>query len=113
MQTLEKRTADNRLFDIDFTLLLDSTETIASITSVTADQGGLTFASQMVNTILLTYPSGRQAQIGKVVRVLIGGGLIPPGQSSLLCVVRVLVATTLNPAIEATVVLKLTDRPVI
>ena len=109
MQTLEKRTADNRLFDVDCTLLLDTPETITAITAITADHGGLTFSGQAVNSATLTYPNGRQALPGKVVQVYISGGTIPVGSTFLLCTVRVLMVTTVNPAIEATVLLKLTN----
>lgn len=111
MQILKKRTADNRLFYIDCSHLLDVTETITSITSITADQGGLAFASQSINNTVITFANGRQAQPGKVILVLISGGAIPVGQKSLLCIVRALMLTSVSPALEATVPLELTDTP--
>jgi hypothetical protein len=111
--TIEKRTADSRWFDVDCTRLLDPTETIVSITSITCDQGNLAFSSQKVNAQALTYPDGSVAAIGKVAQVRISGGVIPAGSRQLICVIRVLLATNLNPAIEATVLLRLLDIPFI
>ena len=111
MQILEKRTADARLFSIDCSLLLDPAETITSVTSITSDQGGLTFGTVAINSAVLNYPNGRQAQVGKVMQFTISGGTIPAGQISLMCIVRALMQTSINPAIEATAILKLTNTP--
>ena len=86
MQTLEKRSADSLKFDIDCSSLLASTETISSVTSVTATPvttTPLVFGTATVNTLAQTYTdaygSTRTAAIGKVVQVNISGGLIATG----------------------------------
>jgi hypothetical protein len=109
MQVLDKRTADNRGYDIDCSLLLNPTETITSVTSITADQGTLTFGTPLVNAAPVTYSNGTIAAIGKVVQVEISGGTIPAYSHEVMCTIRALVVTNQNPAIEATVLLRLTN----
>ncbi|MEJ7685638.1 MAG: hypothetical protein WKG52_00810 [Variovorax sp.] len=108
-QVLDKRTADSRQYDIDCSLLLAPGETITSITAVTADQGGLAFSTPAANDVAVTYPDGRVVPIAKVVQVLITAGAIPAGSQELVCTIRALLVTNLNPALEATVLLRLTD----
>ncbi|MDN8617858.1 hypothetical protein [Variovorax ginsengisoli] len=110
-KVLDKRTADSRVYDIDCTDLLATGETISSVTSVTADQGTLTFGSPSINAAPIAYADGRTAAIGKVIQVQISAGTIPTGQSNLQCTVRALFATNVSPAVEATVVLRLIDTP--
>jgi len=110
-QVLDKRTADNRLFDIDCSKLLQAGETITSITSVLADQGGLVFTSPTVNSVPITYPDGRVVPIGQVCQVLISGGAIPSTTYHLNCTIRALFVTSINLALEATVVLRLINTP--
>lgn len=110
-QVLDKRTADNRVFDIDCTDLLPTGVTITSVTSIAADQGGLTFGSPAINVAPITYKDGRTAAIGKVIQVRISGGTISTGKPSLQCTVRALFATSAEPAVEATVLLRLIDTP--
>lgn len=111
MNTLDKRTADIRRFDIDCTDLLEPTETILSVTSMSADQGIVTFGTPVVNTVAITYPDNRVAAIGKVVQVVISGGAIPANVKQVLTPVRCLLVTTINAALEATVILRLIDTP--
>jgi hypothetical protein len=108
---LIKRTADNRLFDVDCTALLDSAETIMAILNVSADGGGLTFSSPVINGIPLVYPNGTTAAVGKVIQVYISGGTIPAGQPWVDYTVRAQFSTSLNPVIEATVILQVNDTP--
>lgn len=109
MAVLEKRTYDSRIFDIDCTDLLDTAETISSVATVTADQGGLSFGVPATNGAAVTYPDGRTAAIGKVIQVAISGGEIPAGLGELECTIRARFATSINPQLEATAVLRLTD----
>ena len=110
MQILEKRTYDARIFDINCTDLLDTTETISSVSTIIADQGGLTFGSGTVNVASVTYPDGEVAAIGKVIQFEISSGRIPTGLASLMCTVRARFTTTAGNDLEATVLLKLTDK---
>lgn len=107
---LEKRTYDNRVFDILCSALLDSGETVSSAI-VSADQGAMAFGSATVNGSVLTYPDGTAAAIGTVVRVRISGGTIPIMRGELLCTVRARATTSNSNQIEATVQLRLTDNP--
>lgn len=109
-QVREKRTYDRRVYTIDCTNLLDATETITSVTSVTADQGGLVFQPAVVNTTAVTFPDGSVAAIGKAMQVRIDDGAIPAGQLRLNCTVRFRMATNLDPRLEATVLLRLNDE---
>ena len=110
MQILEKRTYDARIFDINCSDLLDSDETITSVSTILGDQGGLTFGTAAINSTAITYPDGEVAAIGKVMQFEIAGGRIPPSVASLMCTVRARFLTSIGNDIEATVLLKLTDR---
>lgn len=110
MQILEKRTYDARIFDINCSDLLDSDETISSVSTIVGDQGGLSFGSASINTTAITYPDGEEAAIGKVMQFEISGGRIPPSVASLVCTVRARFTTSVGNDVEATVLLKLTDR---
>jgi hypothetical protein len=110
-QFLDKRTADQRTFDIDCSQLLTANETISSVTNITADRGNLTFAAPIINSSPITYPDGRQVAIGKVIQVQISGGAIPTSAESLMCTIRAVFVTSVNPAVEATVLLRLIDSP--
>ena len=80
MTILEKRTADDRLFDIDCSKLLDADETINAVGIITADgTTGLTFGTGVVNTQAVSYTDDetgitRTVAIGKVVQVRIRQG---------------------------------------
>ena len=110
MQILEKRTYDARVFDINCSDLLDTTETIVSAETVIADQGVLTFGAAAINGTAITYPDGEEAAIGKVLQFEISGGTIPRGVASLMCTVRARFLTSIGNDLEATVLLKLTDK---
>jgi hypothetical protein len=110
MQILEKRTYDARIFDINCTDLLDTAETISSVSTVIADQGVLTFGTPVVNAGAVTYPDGEVAAIGKAIQFEISGGTIPRGVASLMCTVRARFTTSIGNDLEATVLLKLTDK---
>ena len=109
---LEKRTSEAIFYDIDCTNLLDSTETITSITSVLADQTGLTFAGSAINSVPVAFPDGYSAAIGKVISVQISGGVIPTPQVNQLYTVRALFVTSQSNTREATVLLNVTNIPV-
>ena len=109
---LEKRTSEALFYDIDCTNLLDSIETITSITSVLADQTGLTFAGQAINAVPVTFSDGYSAAIGKVISVQISGGVIPTPQVNQLYTIRALFVTSEANTREATVLLNVTNIPV-
>jgi hypothetical protein len=110
-QVIDKRSADSRSFDIDCSFLLLAAETVVSVVGITSDQSSLVFGTPTINGGAITYPDGRIVPAGKVVQVQISGGLIPSGQPFLVCTVRALMQTSLNPAVEATVLLRLVDSP--
>jgi hypothetical protein len=110
MQILEKRTYDARIFDINCTDLLDTAETISSVDAIIGDQGGLSFGAASINSTAITYPDGEVAAIGKAIQFEISGGRIPAGVSSLMCTVRARFLTSIGNDLEATVLLKLTDK---
>lgn len=116
MTILEKRIADDRLFDIDCGDLLDVDETITTVGSITADgTTGLTFGTGVVNSAPVTYTDQetgltRTVAIGKVVQVRISGGTIPADRQGLECTVRVPLTTTKSALVEATVLLKITNK---
>ena len=116
---LDKRTWDDRLYDIDCSDLLDPDETIVSGVVKADPQNqvngefttGLVFGDVVVNPAPIIYPKlGRCADIGKAVQFLISGGIIPVGATSLCATVRLRMVTTKSPQLEATVSLRLTDE---
>ena len=110
-QVRDKRTADVRQYDIDCSLLLSVGETVTSVTSISADQGGVTFSGSYITVVPITYPDGHVAPAGQVVQIIISGGVIPASVAFLVCTLRVLVLTNLNAAVEATVLLRLVNTP--
>ena len=116
MTILEKRTADDRLFDIDCSKLLDADETINAVGIITADgTTGLTFGTGVVNTQAVSYTDDetgitRTVAIGKVVQGRIRQGTIPANRQAMDCTVRVPLSTSKNTAVEATVLLRLTNK---
>ena len=108
---LEKRTYDVRIYDFDCSKLIDSGETITSVSTVESDQAGFTFGTPVINSVPISYTDGHIAAIGKVIQVQIGGGIVPVGRTEIMCVIRVQFVTSINPAIEATAFLRLTDYP--
>lgn len=109
---LEKRTSESIFYDIDCTLLLDPLETILTITSIQADQVGLTFAGQAINPAAETLPDGTIVAPRKMISVQIGGGIIPTPQINQLYTIRALFNTSENNTREATVLLNVTNIPV-
>lgn len=113
---LDKRTFDDRLFDVDCTDLLDDDEVIVSATvkydGQTPFDGTppLILGGPLVNPAPMNYPAiGRCVDIGKALQVRIGGGFLPEGEPSRMYTLRFLLATTINPQLEATVQLRLVD----
>lgn len=118
MQTLEKRTSESVLFDIDCSLLLAPTETIGTIASITGTPSmtsPLVFGAGSVNVAPVTYTDAfggtRIAAVGKVIQVSISGGTITAPALIQECIVRAVFATTLNVAVEATARLNLNNTP--
>ena len=110
--TLKKRTSEDIWFDMDCTNLLNTSETITSVVSVAADQTGLTFGSPVINGQAITYPDGRAAAIGKVIRVKIAGGSISAGAKENRYTVRAVFNTNDGSnKREATVVMVVTNEP--
>lgn len=109
---LEKRTSESIFYDIDCTNILDAVETIETITSIEADQAGLTFSGAAINPDPVVFPDNSVAAIGKVISVQIGGGIIPTPQVNQLYTIRAIFNTTENNTREATVLLNVTNIPV-
>jgi hypothetical protein len=107
---LDKRLSDVRLYDIDLTALLDDAETILYIKSITADRGSIGFGNAYINPAPVYYKLlDNWAAAGKVVQVLIQGGLLPSGVCDMECLCRLVVVTNENASIEAPFVLRLTN----
>lgn len=118
MQTLEKRSSEAVRFDIDCSTLLAAGETITGVTSVAATPATTTplaFGAAVINAAPQTYTdqygSTRTAAIGKVVQVQISGGSIAAGALVQEYIIRALLVTSINTAVEATVRLRLNDTP--
>ena len=109
---LQKRTSETIWYDIDCSNLLDKTETITSITSVTSDQSGLSFFNPAVNSAPVVFPDGITAAIGKVISVRIAGGTIPTPQINQLYTIKPIFVTNESNTREATVLLNVTNIPV-
>jgi len=108
---LEKRTTEVIWYDIDCTHILDPNEIITSITSITSDQTGLTFAGQAINSVPVTFPDGVIAEIGKVISVQISGGTVPSGATNQFYTIRPLFVTNEGNTREGTVILNVTNIP--
>lgn len=108
---LEKRTSESIYYDIDCTYILDSLETISSVTSVTADQLGLIIIGPAINPEPITFPDKQVAAAGKVISVQISEGIIPAPQINQLYTIRALFVTTEGNTREATVLLNVTNIP--
>lgn len=119
MQILEKRSSESVKYDIRCGILLSPGETISSVTSVTASPTTaptpLAFGLAAINAAPTTYTdqygTTTTDAIGTVIQVQISGGLIAANAQVQDYTVRALFSTNLNPAIEATVVLRLNDTP--
>lgn len=110
-QVLDKRTSESRLYTVDCTPLLEDAETITSVTDVKADAGGCTFSNIAVIATPVTKDDGTVIAAGKGLQFLATGGEIPAGQRFLITPVRPLLVTSINPALEATVLLRLVNQP--
>lgn len=108
---LEKRTTESIWYDIDCTHILDRTETITSITSVTADQAGLVILGPAINVVPVTFPDGVIAAIGKVISVQISEGIIPTGATNEVYTIRPIFNTSEGNIRESTVLLNVTNIP--
>lgn len=113
MTVLEKRTYDERTYDVDCVDLLGESEVWTSIASITSDHPHLVFGTPVINAAPITYPdpNGHTSAAGKVVQFSISGGVLGVRDSYIDCVVRVRGVTNQSPALEATVTLRLKDNP--
>lgn len=109
---LEKRTAESITYDLDCTNILDDNEIILSVVSITSDQEGLTFGGAAINPEPVTFKDGYTAATGKVISVMIGGGIIPNPQVNQLYTIRALFTTNSANTREATVLLNVINLPV-
>ena len=108
---LEKRTTEVIWFDINCTNILDTTEVITSITSITADQSGLVFTAPAINSQPVTFPDGTTAAVGKVISVQISAGTVPSGSTNQFYTIRPIVVTNEGNTREPTVILNVTNIP--
>lgn len=109
---LEKRTAEAVYYQIDCTNLLDATEVITGITSVTSDQSGLALSQFAVNDFPIVFPDNTTADAGKVISLQIADGIIQPTQTSQLYTIRAIFTTSEYNTREATVLLNVTNIPI-
>lgn len=109
MRTLEKRTYDERLFNLSMSPLLSPSETISGVQEVVVDAGGVTFGTPAVNDQPVTLDDGTVEAIGKVVQVKVIGGMVPAGSRILRTLLRVRCVTSSGDKVEGTFPLKLTD----
>ena len=108
---LEKRTSESIWYDIDCTHLLDPSEIITSIVSITADQSGLVFTAPAINSTPVTFSDGTTALAGKVISVQISAGVVPTGATNQIYTIRPLFDTSDSNIREATVLLNVTNIP--
>lgn len=108
---LEKRVPESVIFNIDCSNLLDDLETISTITEISADQEGLTFAGAAVNTVPVVFKDGITAAVGKVISVQISNGVIPAPQLNQIYTIRPVFVTSRGNTREATVLLNVTNVP--
>ena len=108
---LEKRTSESVLYDINCSFMLDPLETISSVTSISADQVGLTIGTGAINATQITYSDGAIAAIGTVIQVRISGGSITAGATKTVYTIRAVFVTSTGNIREASVQLKVTDTP--
>lgn len=118
MQTLEKRSSESVRFDIDCSILLATGETINSVTSSSASpttSPALVIGTPTINPSPVVYVdqfgSSRTAPARTVVQAQISGGAIAASAQVQEYVLRFVMVTTINPALEATVRLRLNDTP--
>jgi hypothetical protein len=109
---LQKRTTEDIWYNIDCTNLLEPLEVIDTITSITADQAGLTFAGATVNTVPVTFPDGYIGAIGQVISVYISGGVVLSGDTYQTYTIRPVFTTNAGNIRESTVLLNVTNVPV-
>lgn len=122
-QIQEKRTYDERLFDVDCSDLLDPEEIVLSCSTPLCEgepavdpdapvvQVPISFGSVVVNAAPIYYPLlKRWAAPGKALQVRISDGVVAAGSGSTLCTLRFPMQTNLNPQLEATVLLRITDQ---
>ena len=108
---LEKRTTESIWYNIDCTNILNTTEIITSITSITSDQAGLTFSGSAINGAPITFPDNYTAAIGKVISVYISEGIVPTGATNQIYTIRPIFETNETNIREATVLLNVTNIP--
>lgn len=120
---LDKRPYDNRLYDVVCSNLLDPDDVIIGTPTAVIENdyvlnpvgpvmSGLVLGACIVNQAPIRYPLLQlTVPIGQVIQLPISGGVLLPGYPEYLFVLAFRFATLLNPAIEATVQLRLTPGP--
>jgi hypothetical protein len=108
MKPIQKTTRETTWFDIDCSPLLGTHETVQSVSSVVVEPNDLAVTQSEVVQVPVTY-GVRKVLAGQVVRVLITGGTIPDDSVFRDYTVRLLLVTSSNPQVEATVALRVSD----
>jgi hypothetical protein len=107
--TLEKRTSESINYFIDCSGLLNTGETIATISSIADDSSALTYGTPTVNSTNIVFSDGKNGAIGTVILIQISGGTLVATISFLLLTIRAKFITSSGNIREATVLLKLTN----
>lgn len=74
MSKLQKQPSETDTFTVDFTSLLESSETLSSIDSLTVAPSGPTLSSQVINSSEITDSDGNTIAVGKAVQFQVSGG---------------------------------------
>ena len=74
-QILEKRSADQALYDWNCDAFLDADDAVESVTTISADQSGLTFGTPAINMTAVTYADGINVEAGRAFQAQIAGGV--------------------------------------
>jgi hypothetical protein len=110
-QILTKRTSESIRYTLECARLFDPGETITTVVSLAADQGGMVIGGPIINPATFTDPYGRIVPMNTAIQAQISGGVIPPGSTSVLCTLRAKFFTSASPnQREATVLLRLQDQ---
>lgn len=114
-QFLDIRSNDDRFYDLDCSQLLDADERIVTCAVPTVEPAPDTpfvFGAIRINQAPIFYPLlNKWVPIGQSMQLRIKGIPLGEGDSEQTYVLRFVMATTQNPAIEATVRLRVTNTP--
>lgn len=100
MQLIEKRTFDNRLYDLLAVNCLRPGETITGVISVISDDTSVTFGAYAINSVPVTYADGSSYPPGTVIQVHIAGGVVPVGATQMKTTIRARFSTTIDAQVE-------------